>query len=271
MKSFKEYVIEEDKKKRTQQKEKPSADWSSFDDFFNQRPDQLPSAPQQNQPEEPRADQHHEPEDPRQRRASQSDTHRATRNITPNDQMRDMLGRMRNIEADDDHEYPAPDEAENLPDVHVNQQNLPAIAGQQLQAAGIEDPTFHKVANLPGNMSRAIRTLGKSLFRSLTRTPTENIWMLGNLNNQGPNTRSEVNAVANWISENGHDVGNGNIDFDASIPGYDADIHQFSAGGIRWLMVRDQFGDYIYSWPESDSIDVAPAVGHNADRPRLGH
>lgn len=120
-------------------------------------------------------------------------------------------------------------------------------------------------------MSRAIRTLGRQLFRSFTQTQTDDIWMVGNLGGQGPNSRQEVNAVASWVRDNGEDIGAGDIDFDTSIPGYQADIQQYSAAGIRWLLVRDEFGDYIYSWPETDSITQrnTPQLGQN--RPRLGN
>ena len=120
-------------------------------------------------------------------------------------------------------------------------------------------------------MNRAIRTLGRHLFRAFTRTDTNDVYMIGNLNGQGPNTRQEVNAVAGWVRDNGRDMGDGNIDFDTTIPGYQADIRQYSAGGIRWLLVRDEFGDYIYSWPEQDSIEHhnQAQIGH--DRPRLAN
>lgn len=273
MKTFKDYLNEEDRKKKkddepesrptAEPKEKPDINWGW--DFKEPTDDNLPArAPE---PEQPRADA--PPEDPR-RRASQRDTQRAAGNIAPNQRMRDLLSRMRDIEADpDDPGYPEPEDA-NLPAIRVDTDNLPAVAGRNLAAAGVENPEFHQVANLPGNMQRAIRTLGRQLFRSFTRTDTNDIWMIGNLNGQGPNTRQEVNAVANWARENGEDIGTGDIDFDTTIPGYQAQIHQYSAGGIRWLLVRDEFGDYIYSWPEQDSVDAEAnprALGQ--DRPRL--
>jgi hypothetical protein len=251
MKTFRDYLQEaEDKKKKTQTKGK-EAD-SSLDDLFKPKADQslANTEPEKSDDEKPAADN-----SDRRKRASQSDTLRAAGNITPTDSMRDMLSRIRDIEADDeDTGYPDPEPPEDLPSTQVNTQNLPAVAAQSLQAAGVQDPNFHKVANLPGNMARAIRTLGRQLFRSFTQTNTDDIWMVGNLNGQGPNSRSEVNAVAGWVRDTGERITQGNIDFDTTIPGYTADIQQWSASGIRWLLVRDEFGDYIYSWPESDSV-----------------
>jgi hypothetical protein len=257
MKSFRDYLQEaEDKKKKTQTKTKDD-DWSGLDDLFTPKADQpLTRA----EPEAPAPDQDNNDGEDRRKKSSQQDTLRATQNIHPTDNMRNMLGRMRDIEADDEDDgYPEP-EQNNLPDVRVNTQNLPAVAGRAIAAAGVQDPDFHKVANLPGNMARAIRSLGKQLFRSFTRTSTDDIWMIGNLGGQGPNSRQEVNAVAGWVRDNGQRVTDGNIDFDTTIPGYQADIQQWSASGIRWLLVRDEFGDYIYSWPEQDSVNAAAAL-----------
>jgi len=278
MKSFKDYLAEAERKKKPEDGEgaakptKDKDDWSAFDNMFS---------PQQDQPlanrepdREPEGDRERPAGDnPERRRASQRDTQRAAGNIH-NPRMQDLLGRMRDIEADpDDTGYPDPDEPENLPAHRVDNQNLPAVAGQALRAAGVQDPDFHKVANLPGNMSRAIRTLGKHLFRSMTSTPTEDIWMVANLGGQGPNSPAEVNSVANWVRNHGDDLGDGNIDFDTTIPGYNADIRQYSAAGIRWLLVRDEFGNYVYSWPENDSVDAhnARELDHRPNRPRLGN
>jgi hypothetical protein len=277
MKSFRNYLYEverrrqpdeDDDSERKPTKDKQKDPFADFDDLFAPRDDKLPAAP------EPERRQEEPPRDDgdRRRRASQADTQRAAGNIAPNQRMRDLLGRMRDIENDpDDPGYPDPEPPQDLPDVRVNNQNLPAVAGANLRAAGVQDPDFHKVSNLPGNMSRAIRTLGRQLFRSFTTTDTNDIWMVGNLGGQGPNSRQEVNAVAGWVRNNGEDIGTGDIDFDTSIPGYQAEIQQYSAGGIRWLLVRDEFGDYIYSWPEADSVGHNRAAQIGRDRPRLGN
>jgi hypothetical protein len=229
--------------KKTQTRDKPK---------FNHDPFQQQAAqPLANRPEEPRGAE--QPAAPRMRQATAAATRRAAGNIEPTDQMRDMLSRMRNIEIDPDlADYPQ-DEPTFDVDVNVNTENLPAVAGQAIAAAGETSPEFHQVARLPGNMSRMIRQLGKSLFGSMTNTPTEDIYMIGNLGGQGPNTRQEVNAVANFVRENGENLGAGDIDFNAIMPGYNAETHQFVAAGIRWLLVKDFAGEYIYAWPEADS------------------
>lgn len=206
-------------------------------------------------PQTDRGERAREEPKPKLKVASQQQTQQRTRGLATPD-MADMLGRLRNIEISPDLEaYPEPEEPETLPSVEVKTKNLPAVASQALMATGMESPDFHRVANLPGNMSMAIRQLGKSLFGSLTRTPTKDIHVVANLGGQGPNTTREVNAVAGYLKKHGTNLGPGEIDFDQVMPGYRAQTNLFSAAGIRWMLVRDDFGSYIYCWPESDSLD----------------
>jgi hypothetical protein len=88
----------------------------------------------------------------------------------------------------------------------------------------------------------------------MTITPTNKIFVVANLGGMGPNTNREVQSVANWIRDYGDDFGNGSIDFDGSIPGYEAETYMYTAAGIAWLLIRDFAGIYIYAWPENDSL-----------------
>lgn len=206
------------------------------------------------------------------KKGSAADTIRATANMNPTAQMRDMMSRMRDIEADsDDPGYPEP-ETDNLPTQHVTTDNLPEVASKALSAEGKIVPTFHQVARLPGNMSAAIRSIGRQLFKSMTHTPTDQIYMIGDLGGMGPNTDREVNAVANFVVKNGEKVTEGDIDFSNVMPGYSAEMKQYIAAGIRWLLVKDFAGNYIYVWPESDSKDPSPAAKSlSHDRLKLPH
>jgi hypothetical protein len=230
---------------KTQTKDKPKLD----PNVFGPRADQ----PLANR-EEPKSQQ---AKAPTINKASRSATQQAMRNVTPTDQMRDMLGRMRDIEIDNDLEdYPSVEPRDNEVSVNVNTENLPAVAGEAIQKAGMVSPDFHQVAALPGNISAMIRQLGKTLFGSMTNTKTSEIYVVANLGGQGPNSNREVQSVANFVRENGEDMGSGNIDFSQVMPGYSAETHQYSAAGIRWLLVRDFAGQYIYCWPEADSKQI---------------
>lgn len=209
----------------------------------------------------PRADQplanRDEPKSPTINKASRQTTQRAMRGVGATDQMRDMLSRMRDIDIDPDLEdYPSVEPRDNEVSVNVNTENLPAVAGEAIQAAGMTSPDFHQVAALPGNISAMIRQLGKTLFGSMTNTKTSEIYVVANLGGQGPNSNREVQSVANFVRENGEDMGSGDVDFSQVMPGYSAETHQYSAAGIRWLLVRDFAGQYIYCWPEADSKQI---------------
>ena len=79
MKTFRDYLREAGEKKKQQLKDK-DADWSAFDNLFGTSSDSnLPSAPEPERRDEPRDEP--QGDAPQQRRASQADTHRATRNI----------------------------------------------------------------------------------------------------------------------------------------------------------------------------------------------
>ena len=190
---------------------------------------------------------------------SAADTARATANMTPTDAMRDMMSRI-NVPVDDD-EIDEP--VENLPVLrNITPQQLPAIISRDIAMSDPHavNPTWHTVANLPGNMSKAIKTLGKAVFRAFTKTPIKDIVTIASVGGHGPNTTREVRSVANWIVKHGRAVDSANIDFDTSMPGYTADVKLFVVGGVRFKLVKDSFGEYIYAWPESDSIGAAPEL-----------
>lgn len=200
-------------------------------------------------------------------------TAQQTRNATANIQLpqsaHDKLSRM-TVDVGDEPEIPPQEEQFYM----VIPETLPSVINSYLVDAGLVEPTWHQVRNLPGYMSQAIRALGRPLFRTQTRTSLEEIQCLANLMGQGPNTNREINAVLKWAQENCRDLGNGGIDFEGSIPGYTADIHVYAGEDIRFLVVRDEYGGYVYAWPEQDSVtpeggEADKAIG--APSKKLGH
>ena len=209
------------------------------------------------------------------KQATTAKTLEATSRITPTQAMLDMMDRILDIDLDDDlPSYEAscrtelepaknpqkstdgvePKPPENLPDVLVKTTTLATTAENAIRQAGYIVPEFHQVAALPGNIKDQIRQLGRSLFKSMTVTPTNKIFVVANLGGMGPNSNREVQSVANWIRENGEDYGDGSINFDRSIPGYEAETYLYTAAGIAWLLVNDFAGQYIYAWPEQESL-----------------
>ena len=214
-------------------------------------------------------------------KANVSKTLGATSKIQPTQAMQDMLGKMLDIKLDDD--LPAyldenyidleatvrlnledtilfndsgvePKPPETLPTVVVKTTTLATTAEHALRKAGYLVPDFHQVAALPGNIKDQIRQLGRSVFKTMTITPTNKIFVVANLGGQGPNTDREVQSVADWVRTNGQDFGASAINFDRSIPGYEAETHLYTAAGITWLLVKDFAGQYIYAWPEKESL-----------------
>lgn len=189
---------------------------------------------------------------PKLKVGSAADTRSKTAKITPTDAMRDMMSRI-NVPIDDiGSDEPTQDVVPHEP---ITPENLPAVITKEISITdpNTVTPTWHTVANLPGNMSRGILTLGKALFSSFTKTPTKDIVMIGNVGGQGPNSTREIRSVSKWVVDNGRAVDDASIDFDQTIPGYEAQTKHYTAGGVRFMLVKDQFGEYIYAWPEADS------------------
>ena len=208
-------------------------------------------------------------------KASVSKTLAATGKIKPTRAMQDMLGKMLDIKLDSDlPSYEAsienqpvkatqkhtntngvePRPPETMPTVVVKTTTLATTAEYALRKAGYLVPDFHQVAALPGNIKDQIRQLGRSVFKTMTVTPTNKIFVVANLGGMGPNTDREVQSVADWVRQHGQDYGDGSINFDRSIPGYEAETHMYTAAGITWLLVKDFAGQYIYAWPEKESV-----------------
>lgn len=145
-----------------------------------------------------------------------------------------------------------PDEVTDLSTEVVTPEDLPSVISNAMSKSGEVVPEWHMVKNLPGYMQQAIRKLGKMVFAQYTRTPIEKIQVLANLQGGGPNSQREMNAIAGWAVENGTKVTTGEIDFSV-MPGYKADVMVYNVEGSQLMIVSDDFGQYVYAWPESDS------------------
>ncbi len=145
-----------------------------------------------------------------------------------------------------------PDEVTDVSTEVLTPEELPAVISSAMTKAGEVVPEWHMVKNLPGYMQQAIRKLGKMVFAQYTRTPIEKIQVLANLQGNGPNSEREMSAVANWAVENGTRATTGEIDFSV-MPGYKADVVIYNVEGSQLMIVKDDFGQYVYAWPEADS------------------
>lgn len=204
--------------------------------------------------------------------------------INPSDQMRDYLGRINFDDPDEIGDDEAaqragiaganrPQNPENLPDV-VTRDQVPAVLNNQLRTTGEQMPEWHTINQLPGYMARNIRGMGRGLFRMFTSTPLEDIMTIANVEGQGPNTDEEMNAVLGYLRQNGQDHGSIDVSHGQAIPGYEPEVREYTAHGIRFHVVRDPMGKYIYAYPESDATSrgARPERGDRLpgmNRPRL--
>lgn len=134
--------------------------------------------------------------------------------------------------------------------------DLPAVVNNDIAVLSDIEPEWHQVKHLPGYLRSPIRALGRQIFGTFTDTPIENIQVLAELEGQGPNSPREINAVARWLLKHGVKDNQAVMNFERSIPGYNAEIVVYRARGYTFLLVRDFAGKYIYTWPSSDERAV---------------
>jgi hypothetical protein len=193
-------------------------------------------------------------------RASRADIQSRLGRMTPTDQMRDFMNRI-NPEAGGDEP-----ELEPTPNNELTVRtaaDVPAVISSALQASGTVNPSWHTISDLPGYMQRNVRGMGRQVFGMFTSTPLENIQTLANVNGQGPNTPAEMRSVASWLMQNAEDLGEVNLSHGAAIPGYEPDVKEYRINGVRFHVVRDPMGQYIYAYPDADARigNGAPGVG----------
>jgi hypothetical protein len=242
-------------------------------DFLNDIDDEIGSSDNRNLPSVPNSDNRSDNRSDDQgngddingiddlARASGAKTRSKVSNIGANDEIRRMLNV---INRDQDDEI---DDAEaarragldirqgNDEVVVRSMRDVPQVLNRDIRAEGGRlMPEWSTINNLPGYMQRAIRGMGRQIFRMFTRTPLEDILTIANVNGQGPNSAAEMSAVAAWLRAHGEDRGEVEMDYGAAIPGYRPEVREYSARGIRFHVIRDFAGVYIYAFPESDAV-----------------
>lgn len=132
-------------------------------------------------------------------------------------------------------------------------EDLPAVINKAVALAGARAvPKWRQVKHLPGYLAAPIRALGRQVFGSLTDTPIEDIQILSTLTNP----KGEVDAASGWLRRNGAPDDAMRMEFEASFPGYKADVVAMSSEGFSFLLVRDFAGEYIYAWPGGRGVAI---------------
>lgn len=145
---------------------------------------------------------------------------------------------------------PRPTQTDNLP---ATIETLPDVINKEVGKQSSVEPEWHQVKNLPGYLKSQIRALGRQVFGSFTGTKIEDIQIIADVGGNGPNSLRELNAVAGWLKENGQRDTDGEINFQQSIPDYGADFEIYTAKNFTFMVVKDEYGNYIYSWPSTDN------------------
>jgi hypothetical protein len=145
-------------------------------------------------------------------------------------------------------------------------ENLPATISRMMTMKNSNasknsnmEPRFFMVKDLPGYLQGPIRQLGKSIFSAFTTVPLDKINVCANLGGQGPCTSHELNVMTGWLKRNAVKRDEAVLDFSKIMPGYDANCILYDAEDFSFLVVKDDMGDYIYSWPQKNSISLAQA------------
>lgn len=232
-------------------------------DMPHQGPAHLPAA-RPNDQRAPVGDTPNRNRAPDLSRASGAETRAAMQGAHIPGHMRDMLNNLRRIDQPGDmtdaeaRRYAQQDDAGAEPRPQ-DQQNLPALVrsdvaniNNAVAAAGQVHPKWHSVARLPGFQNKQIRGMGGDLFSAFTTTPHQNILTISSQMGQS----REVQAVAQWLLDNGDNRGEINIDYSGyGMPDYHPEVTEFSTENTRFHLVRDEGGMHIYAYPESTAVE----------------
>ena len=251
---------------------KPKFDFNldDMDDVLNPRDSYPMSAPSNNDGEfnDTMPDPAAAPSMPR---ASAASTRAKTGSMNPSELMRDFMGRIDPSAGGDEPELANEPVDQDNALVARSAADVPAVLSSAMQASGMQTPEWHTVNNLPGFRQQNVRGMGRQVFGMFTSTPLEQIQTIANVDGQGPNTDAEIRAVAGWLRDNADDLGEVQLDHGRAIPGYKPDVREFSANGVRFHVVRDPMGQYIYAYPDADARtqNGNDQLGNSGSVPRL--
>jgi hypothetical protein len=246
-------------KPKTVTKKENDPFWNDMDNMFNPtNPDQPLTVPDDDGEFN---DTLPDPEEPSRTlpAASAETTRNRLAGMTPTDAMRQAMNAINRNAITPDTEEPVIPVPQNELVVRTAR-DVPAVISTAMQAAGVQSPEWHHVRNLPGMTDAHIRSMGRSVFSMFTTTPAGDIQTIANVNGQGPNTDEEMRAVAGWLRDNAEDMGIAEVGFGMAIPGYRPEVKEYRANGIRFHVVRDPHGQYIYAYPENTARIQGPGA-----------
>ena len=132
-------------------------------------------------------------------------------------------------------------------------QTLPDVVNKEIAKQFPVEPEWHQVKHLPGYLAAAIRAMGRQVFGVFTNTKIEDIQVVARVGGGGPNSEAEIGGVAKWLRDNGERDTDGEMNFQRSIPDYGADFEIYTYDKFTFMIVQDDYGNYVYSWPSADN------------------
>lgn len=106
--------------------------------------------------------------------------------------------------------------------------------------------------------------MGESVFSPLTRTRLDRIEVIADLNGNGPDTRQEIDATAQWLrgsSDPSNIIEYSSAEVAQLFGGaYLAQAIQFETVELTYLLVQDAMGHYVYRWPAGDTVRHAARI-----------
>ena len=167
----------------------------------------------------------------------------------------------------DDNDTPAlgvePEQTTDLATVSTELAKVPTEVAQR-----VHNVEWHAMMDLPGNMKQVIRNMGRRVFAAFGEQDFEDIDVISSFTND----EEDLDVVAGLVRQFGVPVQQDNIvDFGDTIPGYKAHVGVWSFGGQYHMFVKDEFGEYIYAWDntETDKLQHFEPTGGSKDQARL--
>jgi len=147
-------------------------------------------------------------------------------------------------------------------------ETLPAVINKAMSTDTDIDVDWHMVKHLPGYLAEPIRALGRQVFKPFTDTPIEKIQVLAHMPTaRGPNDEMELRFVASWLKRNGTRDTHAEMNFEKTIPDYDAEVVVYSVLGYAFMVVKDFMGHYIYGWPSNKNEKLTFREFYTKDKP----
>ena len=131
----------------------------------------------------------------------------------------------------------------------VHPSDIPRIVAREVEARDPISVDMRTVKQLPKEIRSPVRALSRHLFGVLTNTNINDVQVVAHIKGKGPNSIEEFNAVYKWLDLSGQQDHTLIKDLQKHIHG----LKMYNTDGITHLVVRNNAGHYVFSWPSLDN------------------